>query len=131
LGRRIMKIAIDLDHTINASDQSIEFFRVITNLLSPDNEIYIITNRETGTEKEISEELSELGIQYHHIVITPDKAEFIKENDITIYFENTDEYFLQLGEGVTVFKIRESGNFDFAEKKWIGSRKTMKMIDEE
>ena len=45
-----------------------------------------------------------------------------------IYFENEDEYFLQLGEEVTVFKIREDGNFSFSDKKWIGSKKTVKMI---
>jgi len=57
-------------------------------------------------------------------------AEYIKNNNITIFFENTDEYFLELGEEVVVFKIREDGNFDFSEKKWIGNKKTTKMIDE-
>ena len=39
-----------------------------------------------------------------------------------------DEYFLEIGEETTVFKIRESGNFSFSEKKWIGSEKTVKII---
>ena len=125
-----MKLAIDLDNTITANNQSIEFFRAMTHLLFPDNEIFIITNRDPNTEQEISEELDALGISYHHIVIRDKKAEFIQENGITIYFENTDEYFLQLGEEVVVFKIREDGNFDFENKKWVGSRKTMMMIDE-
>ena len=125
----MMKIAIDLDNTLNASKTSIEFFSVLTHLLIVEHRIYIITNREPNTEQEIADELDYLGIEYSEIVITDKKAEYIKENNITIFFENQDEYFLELGEEVVVFKIREDGNFDFAEKKWIGNNKTVKMLD--
>lgn len=81
-----MKIALDLDNTITASQQSIEFFRAITHLLIAQNNIYILTNREPGTEQEIAQELKELGINYHRIVITDKKAEFITNNNITIFF---------------------------------------------
>ena len=125
-----MKLALDLDSTITASKQSIEFFSILTHLLIAEHRIYIITNREPNTEQEIAEELDYLGIEYNEIIITSKKAEFIKENGITIYFENQDHYFLELGESVVVFKIREEGNFDFAkEKKWIGNKKTTKMLD--
>jgi hypothetical protein len=124
-----MKIAIDLDNTINASRDSIEFFSVLTNLLIPEHKIYIITDREPGTEQQIADELDYLGIEYSQIVITDKKSDYIKEQGITIFFENQDEYFLGLGEDVVVFKIRESGNFDFAEKKWITSSKNSILID--
>ena len=124
-----MKIAIDLDNTITADKNSIEFFRIMTHLLIAENSIFIITNRELGTEKEIIQELKNIGISFSKIVITDKKAEYIRENNITIFFENTDEYFLELGEETTVFKIRESGNFSFSEKKWYGNRTTTKMID--
>lgn len=126
-----MKIALDLDNTINASKQSIEFFSIMTNLLIAEHRIYVITNREQGTEQEIAEELDYLGIEYSEIVITGNKAEFIREQGITIFFENEDNYFLEIGPEVVVFKIREAGNFDFSEKKqrWIGNSKTTKMID--
>ena len=125
-----MKIAIDLDFTINANKESIEFFSILTHLLIAEHKISIITNRKHGTEKEIAQELSILGIYYSEIVITDKKAEYIRNNDITIFFENDDSYFLELGEETIVFKIRESGNFSFAEKKWIGNKQTTKMIDE-
>ena len=124
-----MNIAIDLDHTITASEQSIEFFSILTHLLIAENKIYIISNREPNTEQEIAQELDYFKIEYNEIIITSDKTEFIKENNISIYFENEDEYFLELGESVVVFKIRESGNFDFSQSKWIGSSKTTKMIN--
>lgn len=124
-----MKIAIDLDNTITASKESIEFFSILTHLLIPENKIYILTNREPNTEQQIADELDYFEIEYSEIVITANKARYIRDNNITIFFENTDEYFLELGEEVTVFKIREDGNFSFADKKWIGSKTTTKMID--
>jgi 3D (Asp-Asp-Asp) domain-containing protein len=122
------KIALDLDNTISASKQSIEFFETLTHLLIAEYKIYIITNREPNTEQVIANELDYLGIEYSEIVITADKAGYIKENNINIFFENEDEYFVELGEETTVFKIREDGNFSFSEKKWIGSEKTVKVI---
>jgi len=126
-----MKIAIDLDNTITASRESIRFFAVLTNLLIAEHNIVIITNREPNTEQDIAEELDCLGIEYSQIVITDRKADFIRQNNVSIFFEDSDEYFLELPETVTVFKIRESGNFDFAEKKWIANKTTTKMIDED
>jgi hypothetical protein len=125
-----MKIAIDLDHTITADRNSVEFFRIITHLLIPENEyrVVILTNREPGTEQEVADELDYLGIEYSEIVITSQKAQYIRENKITIFFENEDFYFkeLKLNETV-VFKIREEGNWE--KGRWIGSKKTVKMID--
>ena len=120
-----MKIAIDLDNTITASRESIEFFEILTHLLAPLHQIYILTDREPNTEQLVAIELDYLGIDYSEIVITAQKAQYIKDNKITIYFENEDEYFLELGEEVTVFKIRNDRNFSFSAKKWIGSEKTV------
>ena len=125
-----MQIAIDLDHTITASEQSIEFFSIFTHLLINEHKIFIITNREPNSEQEVAEELDYLGIDYNEIIITANKAQFIKEQGISIFFENEDEFFLEIPESVTVFKIRESGNFDFSEKKWITSKRNSIFIDE-
>lgn len=125
-----MKIAIDLDNTITASRQSIEFFSILTHLLYPEHDIYVISNREPNSEQDIANELGVLGIECSYIVITAEKTKYIREQGIEILFEDTDEYFLELGPEVTVFKIREDGNFDFLAKKWIGSNKTTKFIDE-
>jgi ribonucleotide monophosphatase NagD (HAD superfamily) len=127
-----LNISIDIDGTINSSDTAISFFKVMTHLLhsDPNINIIILTNREPETEAQIAEELSKMNIQYDAIVITSRKAEYIVKNNITVVIENEDEYLIQLPQEITVFKIRESENFDFAEKKWIGSKNTTKMIDE-
>ncbi len=125
-----MKIAIDLDNTITASKNSVEFFRALTYLLIPEHDIVMLTNRDESDRENTEQELDVLGIRYNKLVLTADKAEYILKHNITILFEDTDEYFLMLPETITVFKSREPGNFDFAEKKWIGSKTTTKLIDE-
>lgn len=77
--------------------------------------IHIITNRERTPESEqnTKEQLQNLGIHYDHLIITSEKTKYILENGVSIYFDDTDEYYLDLPETVAVFKIRESWNFDF------------------
>jgi uncharacterized HAD superfamily protein len=115
-----MKIAIDLDNTITASRESIEFFGILTRLLCQEHKIYILTDGEPETEQLIAEELDDLEIDYSEIIITSNKAQFIKENNINVFYEDTDDYFLELGPEVTVFKVRGETNFSFAAKKWYG-----------
>ena len=50
--------------------------------------------------------------------------------DGTLLLRRLYTYLLNLPENVCVFKIREEGNFDFGkERKWIGSKRTTKIID--
>jgi uncharacterized HAD superfamily protein len=123
-----MKIAIDIDNTITASKSSIEFFRMLTTLCISKHQIIIISNRNESDRETTEEELDILGIRYNKLILTADKAEYILKHGVEFLFEDTDEIFLTLPDSVTVFKIRESGNFCFLEHKWIGSVKTTKMI---
>ena len=124
-----MKIAIDLDNTITADRNSALFFRIITHLLIPENDIIVISNRDESDRETTEQELSVLGIRCNKLILTENKAGYVLKNGINILFEDTDEYFLEIPESVTVFKIREDGNFSFSAGKWIGSKKTVKMID--
>lgn len=119
----MLKMGIDLDDCITYSP---DFFVLLTRALYDKAEIHIITNHEQTPESEQAtrDQLKELNIKYHHLVLTGDKADYITENGITIYFDDTDEYFLELPESVTVFKIREPWNFDFEDHKWLYSVET-------
>lgn len=125
-----MKIGIDLDNTITASKDSVEFFRVITHLLIPEHDIVILTNRDESDRENTEQELDVLGIRYNKLVLTADKAGYILKNGIQFLFEDTDEYFLEIPETVTVFKIREDGNFNFETHKWTSSYKNTEMNDQ-
>ena len=123
----MLKIALDLDNTITHRP---DFFAAFTHSISRRAEIHVITDRDTSaeSERETREELKKLGIYFDRLVITGQKSRYIKEAGITIYFEDTDEYFLDLPESVTVFKIREPGNFDFDQHKWIYGDRTGRRI---
>ncbi len=124
---KILKIGIDLDDTITYCPA---FFRAMTNAMKDIAEIHIITNREPTQESEsgIKKELNELGIYYHHLAVTSNKAEYILRNVISVFFDDTDEYFLNLPESVKVFKIREPWNYDFENHVWLFNDKTGKFI---
>ena len=112
-----MKIALDLDNTITAYPL---FFSLFSKAMKQVGcQIYIITNREPNTENEIKNELDKLKITYDFIKITANKADYILEQKINVFFEDTDEYFIDLPQEVLVLKIREAGNFNFEQRKWI------------
>ena len=119
----MLRVGIDLDDTITYCKP---FFSMMTNAMQDMVEIHIITNREQTPENEVAigKELGELGIRYHHLAVTGDKAEYILEKGITVLFDDTDEYFLNLPESVKVFKMREPWNFDFENHKWRYNDKT-------
>ena len=122
-----MKIAIDLDNTIRYASK---FFARLTHSLNVKNYIYIITNRDRSFWAGTKKELMDLGIHYDYLIFTADKKTAIIENGIEALFEDTDEYFLDLPEEIVVLKIREPGNFNFAEKKWIYGNRTGINIDD-
>jgi hypothetical protein len=121
-----MKIALDLDNTISCFPR---FFRMFCRAMQKEGcRIHIVTNRPKGTEAEVIGELDASGISYDGVKITADKAEYIHEQEIEVFFDDTDEYFIDLPESVAVFKPREPGNFDFEQKKWIYGPRTGRSI---
>ena len=124
----MLKIGIDLDDCITCRP---DFFVLLTHALYDKAKIHIITNHEQTPESEQAtiQQLEELNIKYHYLKLTGDKADYILEKGITIYFDDTDEYFLELPESVTVFKIREPWNFDFEQHKWLYKSTTGVLAD--
>lgn len=122
-----LKIGIDLDDTITYCT---EFFSLMTKAMKDVAEIHIITNREQTPENEVAirKEIDELDIRYHHLTVTDNKAEYILNEGITVFFDDTDEYFQNLPKSVTVFKTREPWNFDFSNHVWLYNDKTGRHI---
>ena len=113
---RKTKIAVDLDGTISEYPQ---FFKLFTKAMSQAGcRIYILTDRPPGTEEMVADQLQSYGITYDVVKITSQKSEYILKEGIGVLFDDVDQYFVDLPAEVTVFKIRQKYNFDFAEKKW-------------
>ena len=113
-------IGIDLDGTI---DESLPFFQWLSHTWP--GGVLILTYR-TDREKAVSD-LVKLGIRYDTLVLVSsfaEKAVVIAREGIRIYFDDQDEMTADIPEDVTVFKIRNGGNFDFDVKKWLYSDQT-------
>jgi hypothetical protein len=121
-----LRVGIDIDGVITEYP---DFFRQFSQSMTESGaDIYIITNRDPTTRAEILEELREYAIDFNELVITANKAEYIVRNEIVVLFEDTDEYFLKLPPTVLVLKVREPGNFDYDEQKWVYGPKTGRLV---
>ncbi len=114
---REIKIAIDLDGTISEYP---EFFKLFTKAMSQVGcQIYVITDKASGSEPLVAEQLQSYGITYDVIEITSQKSKYILKEGIAVLFDDMDHYFVDLPPEVAVFKIRQKYNFDFTKKRWI------------
>jgi len=119
------KLALDIDGTITSNP---DFFKDLTEKFKDIAEIHIITFRSKKYQFETIRQLQEFGIIYDYLVFVENKKEYIVEKGITIYFDDMDEFINDLPESVTVFKIREQGNFDYEQQKWLYNNKTGRNI---
>jgi hypothetical protein len=117
-------IGIDLDGTI---DESPAFFSILTNLWP--GQVYIITYRDDLSG--IRSDLAKYNIKYTDIVTVnsfPQKAKEIDRLGISVFFDDMDEVLKHIKSNVTVLKIRNEGNFDYDDKRWVYSEDTGRQI---
>lgn len=89
----------------------------------------MITYRSDQAKAE--QDVAKFGIDCDEVILVSrfaEKADVIAERGISVYFDDQDEMLLHIPEGVTVFKIRNGGNYDFESKKWLFSKMTGRMI---
>jgi uncharacterized HAD superfamily protein len=117
-------LGIDLDGTI---DEAPGFFRMLTNVWP--GKVYIITYR--NDVDGIKFRLEQFGIKYNEIICVnsfAQKAKEIRKLNIKAFFDDMDEVLIHIPEDVAVFKVRNGGNFDFNEAKWVYNDLTGKAL---
>ena len=117
-------LGLDLDGCI---DEAPDFFRTLAQVWPGD--VFVITYRTDQAKAE--QDVAKFGIRCDEVILVSsfsEKAEVIAERGVSIYFDDQDEILLHIPEGVTVFKIRNGGNYDFEARKWLFSEQTGKMI---
>ena len=70
-------------------------------------------------------------IRYDELILVRSfdaKAEVIRENGITIYFDDQPEMLKNVSPMVNVMLVRNKGNFSFDEKLWMFSDQTAKIV---
>lgn len=117
-------IGLDLDGCI---DEAPAFFGPLSHVWP--GQIFIITYRRDYNKAETY--VNQFGIRYDELILVDRfeaKAEVITEKQIGIYFDDMDEMLMHIPESVTVFKIRNDGNYDFPKKQWLYSQTTGRQI---
>ena len=126
-----MKIALDIDGVV-VSEYS-KLFSILTNAFKKNNdiEIFIISSREKNNKSktETIQELKKLGIAYDYLIFTNDKQKVIKENSIDLFIDNEIENLQGIDAGVCCLLIKEKMNYCWKTDRFLGNRKTTKMID--
>lgn len=113
-------LGLDLDGCI---DEAPEFFQTLAQVWT--GRVYVITFRTDQAKAE--QDVARFGIQCDGVVLVrsfAEKAKVIAEQGISVYFDDQDEILMHIPEGVTVLKIRNGGNYDFEERKWLYSDET-------
>ena len=117
-------LGIDLDGCV---DESPSFFNILTHVWPGD--VIVITLR-SDRQKAIAD-LDKHGIKFTDVVLVNSfdaKAEVIDERGISIYIDDQPEMLKNVSANVAVMLLRNEGNFDFDDRKWMLSDQTGKMI---
>lgn len=117
-------IGLDLDGVI---DENVWFFSFLTN--SWPGDVFIITYRDD--RKKAEADLGKYGIKYKELVLVnsfEEKAKVIDRLGIDVYFEDQDEIIRTISEKTTVLKMRNGGNYDAEQRKWLYSSVTGRLV---
>src|SRR3954469_24935953 len=124
-----MRVGLDLDGLL---DERPDFFAFLTAALRAGSHfVAALTYRDPESRPRTEAQLAGWGIIYdelHFPRSLADKGRLCRELAIDLYFDDQDECIQDVPEGTTVFKIRNGGNFDFAERKWLSTPKLTRLL---
>lgn len=117
-------IGIDIDGVI---DEGPIFFSFLSHNWR--GKIFIISYRnDLDKAKGV---LDKFNIYYDELVLVSsfeEKAKIINEKGISFFFDDQPEMLKDITSSCQVFLVRNEGNFDFDDQKWMLSNKTGKLV---
>lgn len=119
-----LNLGLDLDGTISEKP---EYFRMLSNMWS--GNVFVITYR--SDYDKAKKDVEQYGIRYNEIILVRSfdaKAEVIREKNINVYYDDQPEMIANIPDNVQVFLVRNGGNFDYENQKWMMSDTTAKII---
>lgn len=124
-----MRVGLDLDGLL---DERPDFFAFLTAALRAGGHfVAVLTYRDPESRARTEEQLNSWGISYdelHFARSLSDKGRLCRELSIDLYFDDQDECVVGVDERTTVLKIRNGGNFDFGERKWLSTAKMTRLL---
>jgi hypothetical protein len=124
-----MRVGLDLDGLL---DEQPAFFRFLTTALQGRGHfVAVLTYRDADCRQRTESRLAEMGMVYdelHFARSLADKGRLCRELELDVYFDDQDECIVPVDERTVVFKIRNGGNFDFGERKWLSTAKLTRLL---
>jgi hypothetical protein len=124
-----MRIGLDLDGLL---DERPDFFAFLTTALRAGGHfVAVLTYRDPDSQPRTEAQLAGWGIAYdelHFARSLSDKARLCRELAIDVYFDDQDECLRDVGERTTVFKVRNGGNFDYNERRWLSTAQLTRLL---
>ena len=93
-------------------------------------EIFIISLRESSDQSktETEQELEKLKIYYDFLILTDNKQQEIKDYKIDLFIDNEIENFRGINPDTCCLLVRENMNYCWESHRFLGSKKTVKII---
>jgi hypothetical protein len=124
-----MRIGLDLDGLL---DERPDFFAFLTAALrAAGHFVVVLTYRDPDRRERTQAQLAGWGIvhdELHFARSLIDKGRLCRELAIDLYFDDQDECIQDVLETTTVFKVRNGGNFDFDERKWLSTARLTRLL---
>ena len=124
VGKEPPAIGIDLDGCV---DEFPLYFHLLTKHWP--GKVYVLTFR-SDRAKAIAD-LAKFQIRYDELMLVNSfdrKAEIINERGILVYFDDQPEMLTNVTALTGVMLVRNEGNYDFDDKKWIFSERTCRLL---
>jgi hypothetical protein len=113
-------------------DEQPAFFALLTAALRGGGHfVAILTYRDPESRARTEAQLADWRIGYdelHFARSLDDKGRLCSGLEIDIYFDDQDECIQDVAATTTVFKVRNGGNFDYDERKWLSTAKLTRLL---
>jgi hypothetical protein len=124
-----MKVALDIDGTISEHP---ELFALLSaSLRAAGHVVVILTYRDPERAELTRRQLAGWRIEFDQILFAPSlhgKGELCREHGIDVFIDDQDECIVGTPENVLVLKVRNGGNFDFDDRKWLSTSKMTELL---
>jgi hypothetical protein len=117
-------LGLDLDGCV---DEAPAFFRTLSHFWT--GRVIVITFRDD--REKAKQVLFQYDIRYDELILVDTfdaKADVIIASGISVYFDDQPEMLKNVPPNVQVMLVRNGGNFDFGDRKWMLSNKTGKIL---
>jgi uncharacterized HAD superfamily protein len=124
-----MKVALDIDGTISEHP---EFFAVLSSALrAAGHQVLVLTYRDPNRVEAAKAQLAGWRVEFDELVIADSlesKGQLCPAHGVDIFFDDQDECIAAVPEHILVCKVRNGGNFDFHERRWISTGRLVKLF---